>query len=192
METTHHSFQPDDLDQLLFTAFPGLVMRKDLTQTLRGASKAPSYVLEFMLGKYCADLFDAQACLDMIRYTGVDGVTAARGAIGNPWIFQQARALAAGLPMPEPPTLFEQREVIAEHYRLAEELYGAERCLPNMRKFGIKYSRLHPQGDLVREDFCRVKQPGGWQAVLEKWYGVDGPGIHSVVEEPNPICVTSV
>ena len=41
------------------------------------------------------DLFDAQACLDMIRYTGVDGVTVARGAIGNPWIFAQARALAA-------------------------------------------------------------------------------------------------
>jgi nifR3 family TIM-barrel protein len=133
------------------------------------------------------DLFDAQACLDMIRYTGVDGVTAARGAIGNPWIFQQARALAAGLPLPAPPTLFEQRDVIAEHYRLAEELYGAERCVPNMRKFGIKYSQLHPRGELVREDFCRVKQPGGWQAVLEKWYGVDGPGIHPVVEEPNPV-----
>ena len=30
------------------------------------------------------DLFTAEACLSMIEYTGVDGVTAARGAIGNP------------------------------------------------------------------------------------------------------------
>lgn len=52
-------FAPDDLDQKLFKAFPGLVMRKDLTQTIRGVSKAPSYVIEFMLGKYCADLFNA-------------------------------------------------------------------------------------------------------------------------------------
>ncbi len=51
------------------------------------------------------DLFTPQACLDMIAQTGVDGVTAARGAIGNPWIFAQARALAAGLPLPEPPSV---------------------------------------------------------------------------------------
>src|SRR5262249_12042525 len=44
------------------------------------------------------DLFTPGACLDMIRQTGVDGVTAARGAIGNPWIFAQARALASGKP----------------------------------------------------------------------------------------------
>jgi ATP-dependent Lon protease len=51
-------FVPDALDRRLFEAFPGLVMRKDLTQAIRGMSKAPSYVIEFMLGKYCANLFD--------------------------------------------------------------------------------------------------------------------------------------
>ena len=33
-------------------------MRKDLTQKIRGTTKAPSYVIEFMLNKYCANLFD--------------------------------------------------------------------------------------------------------------------------------------
>ncbi|MCZ7570439.1 MAG: BREX system Lon protease-like protein BrxL [Ardenticatenaceae bacterium] len=51
-------FVPDALDRLLFESFPGLVMRKDLTKTIRGTSKAPSYVIEFMLSKYCANLFD--------------------------------------------------------------------------------------------------------------------------------------
>jgi tRNA-dihydrouridine synthase len=136
------------------------------------------------------DVFTAQACLDMIEYTGVDGVTVARGAIGNPWIFRQARELAAGRPLPAPPTLFEQREVIAEHYRLAEELYGAERCVPDMRKFGIKYSQLHPQHELVRADFGAVKQAGAWRDVLEKWYGAEGPGVHPAVQEPNPLATT--
>jgi nifR3 family TIM-barrel protein len=133
------------------------------------------------------DLFNAQSCIDMIEYTGVDGVTVARGAIGNPWVFAQVRALAAGQPLPAPPSLFEQREVIAEHYRLAEELYGAERCVPTMRKFGIKYSQLHPRHKEVREDFARVRLAGGWRDVLARWYATDEPGVHPAIEEPNPL-----
>lgn len=117
------------------------------------------------------DLFTAQDCLDMIAQTGVDGVTAARGSIGNPWIFRQARALAAGLPLPAPPTIDEQASVMREHYRLAEELYGA-RCGPLMRKFGIKYASLHPDAEQVREAFVRVSSLADWEAVLDRWYRV--------------------
>ena len=45
----------------------------------------------------------------------------------------------------------EQRRVIEEHYRLAEEIYGPQSCGRQMRKFGIKYSRLHPEGLAVRD-----------------------------------------
>jgi nifR3 family TIM-barrel protein len=124
------------------------------------------------------DLFTAADCLEMIRQTGVDGVTAARGAIGNPWIFQQARALAAGLSLPAPPRLFEQRDVIREHYRLAEELYGGEQGGRQMRKFGIKYAQLHPQTDEVRAAFIAVRRPGEWHEVLDRWYSEDLPGCY--------------
>ena len=122
------------------------------------------------------DLFSAADCLSMIRQTGVDGVTVARGAIGNPWIFQQARALAAGLPLPPPPTLFEQRGVIRAHYRLAAELYGPTKCGPPMRKFGIKYSQLHPRAQQVREAFVRVRSADEIDPVLSRWYAEDLPG----------------
>ncbi|HEV3418073.1 MAG TPA: tRNA-dihydrouridine synthase [Pirellulales bacterium] len=128
------------------------------------------------------DLFTPQACLDMIRQTGVDGVTVARGAIGNPWIFGQTRALAAGLPLPDPPSLFEQRDVIAEHYRLAEQIYGPEVCSRQMRKFGIKYSRLHPQSLEVREAFVSVRRAGQWRQVLDAFYAEDLPGRHPTLE----------
>ncbi len=61
-------FEPDYLDRKLFEAFPGLVIRKDLTQDIRGTSKAPSYVIEFMLGKYCANLFDEEEVHEGLRF----------------------------------------------------------------------------------------------------------------------------
>lgn len=138
------------------------------------------------------DLFSAAACLDMMRETGVDGVTVARGAIGNPWVFQQARALAAGHPLPPPPRLHEQREVIAEHFRLAEEIYGEKHCGRQMRKFGIKYSRLHPQPDAVRDAFIAVKCREDWQRALAQWYVEDLPGrdTSADVDECNTDCST--
>ncbi len=124
------------------------------------------------------DLFTAQACIDMIRQTGIDGVTAARGAIGNPWIFRQAAALAAGDPLPDPPSLFEQREVIREHYSLAEEIYGPQVAGRQMRKFGIKYSRLHPEPMAVRDAFIKVRNRAEWEQVLLAYYADDLPGRH--------------
>ena len=121
------------------------------------------------------DLFSAQDCLDMMRQTGVDGVTVARGAIGNPWIFSQVRALAAGKPLPPPPSIREQADVIREHYSLSEQLYG-ERCGALMRKFGIKYSALHPKSAAVRDGFVKVRCRNDWETVLQRWYSVDGPG----------------
>jgi len=116
------------------------------------------------------DLFTAEDCLRMVAQTGVDGVAVARGAIGNPWIFAQALDLARGQP-PRKPTLAQQREVLSEHYRLSEQLYGASRCGPLMRKFGIKYAAQHPCHLEVRAAFIRVRQRSDWDAVLDRWYG---------------------
>jgi nifR3 family TIM-barrel protein len=121
------------------------------------------------------DLFSPHDCMEMFRSTGVDGVTVARGAIGNPWIFAQTRALAAGQPLPAPPSVREQAEVLIEHCRLAEQVY-ARRCGPLMRKFGIKYSALHPQPQEVRDAFIRVKCREDWEAVIHEWYATDRPG----------------
>jgi ATP-dependent Lon protease len=44
----------DELDQKATEAFPGLVVRKDLLRVLRSAYGVPIFVIEFLLGKYCA------------------------------------------------------------------------------------------------------------------------------------------
>jgi len=42
------------LDQKINQWFPGLVVRKDLVKTVKGNASVPSYVLEYLLGQYCA------------------------------------------------------------------------------------------------------------------------------------------
>jgi len=43
-----------DLDTLLNTHFPGRVVRKDLTRLVKEGANVPVYVLEYLLGNYCA------------------------------------------------------------------------------------------------------------------------------------------
>jgi nifR3 family TIM-barrel protein len=175
-----------------FQIFDGAFARGVAAITVHGRTVAQKYVgssrwsfltevkrhagLHTVLGS--GDLFTPQACIDMLRMTGVDGVTVARGAIGNPWIFSQSRALAAGLPLPEPPTLHEQRRVIEQHYELAQEIYGAQSYGRQMRKFGIKYSRLHPDSLAVRDAFIAVRWPEELHQVLDRFYADDLPGRH--------------
>ena len=44
----------NELDQKINTHFAGLVVRKDLVKTVKGNAIVPSYVLEYLLGQYCA------------------------------------------------------------------------------------------------------------------------------------------
>ncbi len=122
------------------------------------------------------DVFTAQDALRMYRHTGVDGVWIARGAIGNPWIFREFAALIAGQPALDPPGIFEQREGLLEHFSLAVEIYGEEQASRQMRKIGIKYSRLHPEGADVWRAFIAVKSQAHWNDVLDRFYSSDGPG----------------
>ena len=109
----------------------------------------------------------------MIEESGVQLVSVARGCIGNPWIFHQARALlrvdldAAT----RPPTIGQQRHLLLEHFQLSVAEHGEDRAGVMMRKFGIKFSRHHPQGTEVARAFVAVKNLDDWQRVLDAFYG---------------------
>jgi nifR3 family TIM-barrel protein len=124
------------------------------------------------------DVFTAEDAVRMKRQTGVDAVWIARGAIGNPWIFQQAaKLLADETALPQPPTIAEQREALLEHFDIAMEIHGEQLAGRRMRKMGIKYSRFHPQGEQVKCEFIQIQSLRDWRGVLSRWYEPNGPGV---------------
>ncbi|MGD1010367.1 MAG: tRNA-dihydrouridine synthase family protein [Candidatus Aminicenantales bacterium] len=111
--------------------------------------------------------------LRMLEGTGVDGVAAARGAVGNPWFFSQARDLAAGRQIHQP-GLGEQRELILRHFRLASEAYDPRRGLKILRHFSLQYAKMHPRRTDLRNALVAVRTEEQWRAVIDDFYGV-GP-----------------
>ena len=69
--------------------------------------------------------------------TGVAAVSVARGAIGNPLIFRQAREHLAGRE-PRAPGLHEIRDVLLEHAELAQRLYRSDQAGRLVRKFALR------------------------------------------------------
>ena len=65
--------------------------------------------------------------------------------------------------------------MIRTHYQLAEQIYGPDLCGRQMRKFGIKYSQLHPNSREVRDAFIAVHRATDWPLVVERWYSEDRP-----------------
>ncbi len=138
------------------------------------------------------DIWRAQDIFRMIDETGVDFVSVARGCIGNPWVFTQARAIMAGddSAADAPPTIFQQRDVLLEHFKLSVSLHGEQLASRLMRKFGIRFSRHHPRGEQVKQAFISVVGLPGWRGVLDRFYGEDGPGVGgdlALPEEAEPL-----
>jgi ATP-dependent Lon protease len=61
----------DDLDALIAEVYEGYVVRKDLAQRFKGAYPVPTYVGEFLLGRYCAttDEVEIQEGLEIVERT---------------------------------------------------------------------------------------------------------------------------
>ena len=123
------------------------------------------------------DLFTAEDCVRMLTETGVDGVSIARGAIGNPWIFASVAALLSGQPHPAPPRLVEQHELLREHLRLAREVYGDAACVPRLRKHLVKYAKLHPDHTEVRNALAKASGVSDIEQMLTAHYSEDRPGV---------------
>ena len=116
------------------------------------------------------DIWCVEDIFAMIEECGVTGVAVARGCIGNPWIFRQARQLMRG-EEPMAPTIAQQREVLLDHLSLATTLHGERSAGQRMRKFAIRFASHHPSSAQVKGEFIRCESLEAWHAVLDLHYG---------------------
>ena len=78
------------------------------------------------------DIFSGTDAANMLKYTGCDGIMVARGAQGNPFIFEEIKAYLSGSPY-TPPSAEQRASAALEHAKRHLELKG-ERSIIELRK----------------------------------------------------------
>lgn len=131
---------------------------------LTDEKKRPDF---FVIGS--GDLFSAATAQKRLAESGVNALALARGIIGNPWLFREIEAVLFGRPLPFPPSVAEQKEVILGHWRSAEALYGPKRAVLMMRKFLIRYAVRHPEAETLKRLFATFRTPAELEEILKKY-----------------------
>jgi tRNA-dihydrouridine synthase B len=122
------------------------------------------------------DVFEAHAALERMKRTGLDGVVVARGAIGNPWIFRDLRCLWENRPLPPPPDLAEQQEIMLEHLDRVLQGYPEKWGVHYFRKFAAHYARRHPKRKHVVLALIHANTRREVEAGIDTWYADFRPG----------------
>jgi nifR3 family TIM-barrel protein len=112
----------------------------------------------------------------MFESTGVDAVMIGRGAIGNPWIFRNARTYLDTGAVPPPPTWQERMQVVSEHLRLKCEWLGEQKGVLEMRRmYGGYFKGFRNAGKLRSAIMGETTESGVLETLLN--FSVDEPEI---------------
>lgn len=120
------------------------------------------------------DLDSPQKVVYAFQNYQVDGVMIARAALGRPWLFSQAAAAIRGLPIPNDPTLSEQRDCMLRHYDLVVQRFGVEKGTHLMRKFACCYAQGKPGARMFRTRVAHVASPDEFYQVVDEFFPRDG------------------
>lgn len=116
------------------------------------------------------DITTAGDAYRMWRETGCDGVMIARGSFGNPWIFEQARALLDGRAARPTPAAAERFAVALRHARLQLEIKGNDRhTAVEFRKHLGWYTKGLPGAAELRRELHQVESMGEVERIFAEY-----------------------
>lgn len=116
------------------------------------------------------DVNDAASALATMRETGAAGVMVARAALQRPWVFAQITAALRGEPVPESPSLREQRDLLLRHHAMVVEREGDPHGTVVMRKFACRYLGGTPGARLFRDQICRAENTADFRRVVAEYF----------------------
>jgi nifR3 family TIM-barrel protein len=114
------------------------------------------------------DVMTAEDAIAMLDRTGCEAAMVARGAQGNPWLFERTRALLAGEPAPAPPTAFERIAIAREHAR-GLVVHAGDRAHVRMRKHIAWYLAGVPGATYVRARVYQCESIEALEALLDEY-----------------------
>ncbi len=113
------------------------------------------------------DIFSPQLAKQMLERTGCDGLTIARGALGNPWLFTQiSEYLKTGKLIPVP-KVGQIVDTMLEHLDMCVDFYGEKNGVIIFRKFFSWYTKGFRKIRQQREASSRIKTRQEMSVVIQ-------------------------
>ncbi len=114
------------------------------------------------------DVFSGEDAINMLDFTGCQGVMIARGAMGNPWVFKEAVNYINGLREKEIPTPFQKIETARKQLRLAVKYKSEKVAVKEMRKHIAWYIKGLKNASRIRDNINRMETLKDMETLLEE------------------------
>jgi tRNA-dihydrouridine synthase B len=114
------------------------------------------------------NIFSEMDAKKVMEDTGCDGVFAARGTLGRPWIFDGINKVLEGGVPGEEPGLEEIKLIMLEHFRLSERHYGKFLAVKRMYKHVTWYLKRYKNLNAVMNVYREVKDAVSFEEFIAK------------------------
>ena len=102
------------------------------------------------------DIFRPEDAARILQHTKADMAMIGRGCFGNPWLFQQAKAVLEGRPVPPLPPLKERCDTAVRQIELAVQQHGERVAVLEARKQYCWYLKGVPHAGYYKEPIVKL------------------------------------
>ncbi len=114
---------------------------------------------------------EAADAVRFLRETGADCVAIGRGCLGNPWIFQQSRAMVQRSTAPRPPSPNERGRILLQLVEGEFRLYGPVVGLRRMARTSCYFAKFLPDFAVFRDAVHKVRDLAGFRRLVKEHFG---------------------